>query len=166
MLEYKNEEPNIISTSKKNYPNDLNTPSENRRYNSRNIETGKIFFKMRFIQILNQQRQNNKIPNINIRQNQSKMSFSIDKTELKRKEEERKELKYSSLFTNKTDKAIFSFNIKKYDNAYQELINIGIIYNEEEFSEFLLVFSGFDKSILIEHIPFGEKRGICFVEKE
>ena len=113
MLEYQNEEPNIISTSKKNYPNDLNTPSENRRYNSRNIETGKIFFKMRFIQILNQQRQNNKIPNINIRQNQSKMSFSIDKTELKRKEEERKELKYSSLFTNKTDKAIFSFNIKK-----------------------------------------------------
>lgn len=27
-------------------------------------------------------------------------------------------------------------------------------------------YVGFDKSILIEHIPFGEKRGICFVEKE
>ena len=140
MLEYKNEESNNISTTMKNFSNDLNTSSENRRYNSLNIETGKVFFKMRFIQILNQQRQNNKIPNINIRQNQSKMSFSIDKTELKRKEEERKELKYSSLFTNNTDKAIFSFNIKKYDNAYEELVNIGIIYNEEEFSEFLLVF--------------------------
>ena len=152
MLEYKNEESNNISTTMKNFSNDLNTSSENRRYNSLNIETGKVFFKMRFIQILNQQRQNNKIPNINIRQNQSKMSFSIDKTELKRKEEERKELKYSSLFTNKTDKAIFSFNIKKYDNAYEELVNIGIIYNEEEFSEFLLVFSGFDKSILGEFL--------------
>ena len=152
MLEYKNEESNNISTTMKNFSNDLNTSSENRRYNSLNIETGKVFFKMRFIQILNQQRQNNKIPNINIRQNQSKMSFSIDKTELKRKEEERKQLKYSSLFTNKTDKAIFSFNIKKYDNAYEELVNIGIIYNEEEFSEFLLVFSGFDKSILGEFL--------------
>ena len=149
MLEFQNENINNITTTTKINPNELSISSpENRRYNSKNIESGKKFFKNRFIQILNQQRQNNKIPSINIRQNQSKMSFSIDKTELKRKEEERKELKYSSLFTNKTDKAIFSFNIKKYDNAYQELINIGIIYNEEEFSEFLLVFPGFDKSII------------------
>ncbi len=149
MLEFQNENINNITNTTKINPNELSISSpENRRYNSKNIESGKKFFKNRFIQILNQQRQNNKIPSINIRQNQSKMSFSIDKTELKRKEEERKELKYSSLFTNKTDKAIFSFNIKKYDNAYQELINIGIIYNEEEFSEFLLVFPGFDKSII------------------
>ena len=149
MLEFQNENINNITTTTKINPNELSiSTSENRRYNSKNIESGKKFFKKRFIQFLNQQRQNNKIPSINIRQNQSKMSFSIDKTELKRKEEERKELKYSSLFTNKTDKAIFSFNIKKYDNAYQELVNIGIIYNEEEFSEFLLVFPGFDKSII------------------
>ena len=147
MLEYNNENMNDISTTAKKL-NQLNISTEIRRYNSQNIETGKKFFKKRFIQLLNQQRENNKMMNINIRQNQSKVSFSIDTTELKRKEEERKELKYSSLFTNKTDKAIFSFNIKKYDNAYQELLNIGIIYNEEEFSEFLLVFPGFDKSII------------------
>ena len=147
MLEYNNENMNDISTTAKKL-NQLNISTEIRRYNSQNIETGKKFFKKRFIQLLNQQRENNKMMYINIRQNQSKVSFSIDTTELKRKEEERKELKYSSLFTNKTDKAIFSFNIKKYDNAYQELLNIGIIYNEEEFSEFLLVFPGFDKSII------------------
>ena len=56
------------------------------------------------------------MPSMNIKQNQSKVSFSIDKTELRKKEEERKELKYSSLFTNKTDKAIFSFNIKLTDS--------------------------------------------------
>ena len=149
MLEYQHDNINDISTSKQIIPNNnLNSTTENRRYNSRNIDSGKKFFKQRFIQLLNQQRENNKIPSINIRPNQSKVSFSIDKTELKRKEEERKELKYSSLFTNKTDKAIFSFNIKKYDNAYQELLNIGIINNKEEFSEFLLVFPGFDKSII------------------
>ena len=127
MLEYQHDNINDISTSKQIIPNNnLNSTTENRRYNSRNIDSGKKFFKQRFIQLLNQQRENNKIPSINIRPNQSKVSFSIDKTELKRKEEERKELKYSSLFTNKTDKAIFSFNIKKYDNAYQELLNIGI----------------------------------------
>ena len=148
MLEYQQDNINNISTTTKIFQNEMNNSTENRRYNSRNIESGKKFFKLRFIQLLNQQRENNRLPSINIRQNQSKVSFSIDKTELKRKEEERKELKYSSLFTNKTDKAIFSFNIKKYDNAYQELVNIGIIYNEEEFSEFLLVFPGFDKSII------------------
>jgi hypothetical protein len=36
MLEYKNEDANIISTTMKNYSNDLNTSSENRRYNSLN----------------------------------------------------------------------------------------------------------------------------------
>ena len=107
----------------------MNISTDIRRYNSSNIETGKKFFKKRFIQLLNQQKESNKISNINIRQNQSRVSFSIDKTELKRKEEERKELKYSSLFTNKTDKAIFSFNIKKYENAYQALFNIYLIYN-------------------------------------
>ena len=97
---------------------------------------------------MKQQKQSHKPTNINIKANQSRVSFSIDKIELKKKEEERKELKYSSLFTNKTDKAIFSFNIKKYDNAYQELLTTGIILNEEEFAEFILVFPGFDKSII------------------
>ena len=156
MLEYHNDNNknniNDISTTAKKFQNELNNQNEIRRYNSLNIETGKKFFKRRFIQMLNQQKENNKMPSMNIRQNQSRVSFSIDKTELKRKEEERKELKYSSLFTNKTDKAIFSFNIKKYDNAYQELLNIGIIQNEEEFSEFLLVFPGFDKTIIGEFL--------------
>ena len=130
--------------------NDLNlmTKDNTRRYNSKNIENGKKFFKKRFIEYLKQQKLCNKPPNLNIKINQSRVSFSIDRSELKRKEEERKELKYSSLFTNKTDKAIFSFNIKKYDNAYQELLTIGIILNEDEFAEFILVFPGFDKSII------------------
>ena len=123
-----------------------------RKYNSKNIEKGKKFFGERFISFLKLQKQNNKPPDINIKTIQSKVSFSIDKIELKKKEEERKELKYSSLFTNKTDKAIFSFNIKKYDNAYQELLSTGIILNEDEFAEFILVFPGFDKSIIGEFL--------------
>ena len=139
---------NNINTNKNK--NGLNIISEDksRKYNSKNIDNGKKFFKERFISFLKQQKQNNKPPDINIKTTQSKVSFSIDKIELKKKEEERKELKYSSLFTNKTDKAIFSFNIKKYDNAYQELLSTGIILNEDEFAEFILVFPGFDKSII------------------
>ena len=127
---------------------DLMAKDNTRRYNSKNIDNGKKFFKKRFIEHLKLKKQNNKAPNLNIKINQSKVSFSIDKSELKRKEEERKQLKYSSLFTNKTDKAIFSFNIKKYDNAFQELLTIGIILDEDEFAEFILVFPGFDKSII------------------
>ena len=141
---------NRLPTSATKISSDLNLISIDNphKYNIKNIENGKKFFKKRFIELLKQQKQSSKPPNINIKTNQSRVSFSIDKIELKKKEEERKELKYSSLFTNKTDKAIFSFNIKKYDNAYQELLTIGIISNEEEFAEFILVFPGFDKSII------------------
>ena len=139
----------LISNSAHKQNKEINQKfNELRKYNKNNIESGKKFFKKRFIEMLKQQKQNNKAPNINIKTNQSKVSFSIDKIELRKKEEERKELKYSSLFTNKTDKAIFSFNIKKYDNSYQELLNTGIIKNIDEFAEFILVFPGFDKSII------------------
>ena len=148
MLEYHNDNLNNLSTNNKKIPNVSNTSSEIRKYNSKNIDTGKEFFKTRFIDFLYQQREKNKIQSLNIRQNQSRVSFSMDITALKKLEAERRELKYSNLFINKTDKAIFSFNIKKYDNAYEELLSIGIIYNEDEFSEFLLVFPGFDKSII------------------
>ena len=109
---------NPISINANKYQNDLNSISTNnsRKYNSNNIESGKKFFKKRFIEFLKQQKQSNKPPGVNIKTNQSRVSFSIDKIELKKKEEERKELKYAILFTNKTDKAIFSFNIKKYWN--------------------------------------------------
>ena len=140
--------PLLTTTSKISNEVNLISTKNTRKYNSKNIEDGKQFFKKRFIEYLKQQKQNNKSPNINIKANQSRVSFSIDRIELKKKEEERKELKYSSLFTNKTDKAIFSFNIKKYDNAYQELLTTGIILNEDEFAEFILVFPGFDKSII------------------
>ena len=139
-----------LKTNPSKLQNDANLVSldNNRKYNSKNIDNGKKFFKNRFIEYLKQQKQSNKPPGVNIKTNQSRVSFSIDKIELKKKEEEKKELKYSSLFSNKTDKAIFSFNIKKYDNAYQELLTIGIISNEDEFAEFILVFPGFDKSII------------------
>ena len=154
MLVPYNEEidPNNLPACETKKSNEVNILSienfSSHKYNTKNIEDGKKFFKKRFIQYLKKQKQSNKPPNINIKTNQSRMSFSIDKIELKKKEEERKELKYASLFTNKTDKAIFSFNIKKYDNAYQELVSIGIIANEDEFAEFILVFPGFDKSII------------------
>ena len=151
MIEPFNETINLNSliSNSAHKPNKENPKfNELRKYNKNNIENGKKFFKKRFIESLKQQKQNNKAPNINIKTNQSRVSFSIDKIELRKKEEERKELKYSSLFTNKTDKAIFSFNIKKYDNSYQELLNTGIIMNIDELAEFILVFPGFDKSII------------------
>ena len=49
MLEYHNENMNEISTTTKKQ-NNLNISTDIRRYNSSNIETGKKFFKKRFIQ--------------------------------------------------------------------------------------------------------------------
>ncbi len=48
----------------------------------------------------------------------------------------------------KLEKAIFSFNLKLFQDSFNQLKNAGIILNEEEFAEILLVSSGFDKFMI------------------
>lgn len=61
-------------------------------------------------------------------------------------------IKFSSLFLQKLEKAIFSFNLKKFEDSYNYLLGSGIIKNEDEFGEVLLVITGFDKFITGEFL--------------
>ena len=81
-----------LKTSPSKLQNDPNLVSldNNRKYNSKNIDNGKKFFKNRFIEYLKQQKQSNKPPGVNIKTNQSRVSFSIDKIELKKKKKKKK----------------------------------------------------------------------------
>ena len=65
---------------------------------------------------------------------------------------EKEARKYHSLFLKKVEKSIFSFNLKKYDDSYQELKSHGIVEDTYEFGEFLLVMNGFDKYVIGEFL--------------
>ena len=162
-----------------------------RRYDSNTIDSGKKFFKFRFIKnkvenflkisrittintsinnklftdkslstsTIGLSRSNNSI----IKKNYSfKNDFSISNMNSYDKEKEIRV--YSSEFLKLVEKAIFSFNLKKYKESYGYLLKSGIIYNPEEYGEFLLVTSGFDKNIIGEFLsknhPPNEKKEV------
>jgi len=110
-----------------------------RRYEKDNIESGKKFFRLRFIK--------NKInleeKKIEGEKNEQKEQ-SIDKERILRK--------YNSEFLLTVEKSILSFNLKKYKESYEFLELSGIIKNAAEYGEFLLVVSGFDKFLVGEFL--------------
>lgn len=61
-------------------------------------------------------------------------------------------IKFNSLFLQKLEKGIFSFNLKKYEDSFIYLKNTAIIKSEEEFAELLLVIPGFDKYLIGEFL--------------
>ena len=143
-----------------------------RRYDSNTIDSGKKFFKLRFIK--------NKLENYLkfsvVPTNSNKLfldksnsssfglnhlnnsNFTIKKTMTFQRDltisnmnsyDKEKEIRiYSSEFLKIVEKSIFSFNLKKYKESYGYLLKNGIIYNPEEYGEFLFVVSGFDKNII------------------
>lgn len=62
--------------------------------------------------------------------------------------EDKNAIKFNSLFLQKLEKGIFSFNLKKYEDSYNYLLDSGIVKDENEFGELLLVITGFDKYIV------------------
>jgi hypothetical protein len=61
-------------------------------------------------------------------------------------------IKFTCLFLQKMEKAIFLFNMKKYEESYTYLKESSIIKNEEEFAEILLIFPGYDKFVIGEFL--------------
>lgn len=57
-------------------------------------------------------------------------------------------IKLNRVYILKLEKAIFSFNLKLFDDSFQQLKNAGVILDEDEFAEILLVSSGFDKYMI------------------
>lgn len=135
-----------------------------RKYNKKNIEAGKIFFKYRYIK--NKLEQTPKtIPrssvinikdfdNLNLIPSNSagkRLSYSMNLNLLKAEEiyNDKNDFRvYNSKFLTIVEKSIIHFNFKKYNESYKVLLQEKIINSENEFGEFLLVVNGYDKNIL------------------
>ena len=156
-----------------------------RRYDFNTIESGKKFFKFRFIKSkVENYLKFSVIPNLNNKLfldkslsssglGHNRMSNSFIRRSLTNKSElsisnmnnydKEKEIRvYSSEFLKLVEKSIFSFNLKKFKESYGYLKKNRIIYNPSEYGEFLLVVSGFDKNIMGEflsknHFPNDKK---------
>ena len=113
-----------------------------RRYNKDNVEkSGKKFFKLRYIK--NKIKENNSDAEKNKESNENSQ-LNLDKEKILRK--------YNSEFILIVEKSILSFNVKNFKDSYEILKNSGIIKNEKEYGEFLLVVSGFDKFLIGEFL--------------
>ena len=146
-----------------------------RKFNSKNIDKGKQYFKQRYIQEKLDEIDTTiqRITSIEL-PDSKKFDFngraSVTLALLKSKsnnnnyEKESEARKCQTEFLLIVEKAIISFNIKKYLESFTYLKNSGVIKNLSEFGEFLLVVSGFDKSIVGEFLakekPPNEKKEI------
>ena len=113
-----------------------------RRYNKENVEKcGKKFFRLRYVK--NKIKENNQKAEKNKESNEDSQ-LNLDKERILRK--------YNSEFILIVEKSILSFNVKNFKDSYEILKNSGIIKNEREYGEFLLVVSGFDKFLMGEFL--------------
>jgi hypothetical protein len=123
-----------------------------RRYDKNNVERGKKFFKLRYIK--NKLKQNS--ANLEKKQKEQKEAgngMEIDDTlQQPNYDKERILRKFNSDFIIIIEKSIISFNVKNYKESYEFLLSSGIIKNEGEYGEFLLVVSGFDKFLIGEFL--------------
>ena len=115
-----------------------------RRYDKNNVESGKKFFKLRFLK--------SKLDSINTNLNiMNKNNKQKDDTQLNA-EKERYLRQYNSDFILTLEKSILSFNVKNFKDSYETLKNSGIIKSIKEYGEFLLVVGGFDKYLIGEFL--------------
>ena len=115
-----------------------------RRYDKNNVESGKKFFKLRFLKTKLDTINNN----LNIMSNNNKKK---DESQLY-VEKERYLRQYNSDFILTLEKSILSFNVKNYKDSYETLKNSLIIKSIKEYGEFLLVVGGFDKFLIGEFL--------------
>ena len=114
-----------------------------RRYDKNNVESGKKFFKLRFLKTkLDTINNNLNIMNNNKKKDESQLNV----------EKERYLRQYNSDFILTLEKSILSFNVKNYKDSYETLKNSLIIKSIKEYGEFLLVVGGFDKFLIGEFL--------------
>ena len=154
----------LLSYKDKDIKNFIPEEFSTRKYNKKNREAGKIFFKYRYIK--NKLEQTPKsIPrssvinikdfdNLNLNPSNSagkRLSYSMNLNLSKAEEiyNDKNDFRvYNSKFLTIVEKSIIHFNFKKYNESYKVLLQEKIINSENEFGEFLLVVNGYDKNIL------------------
>jgi len=134
---------NFTIPSDKNEKEDIESErTEPRFYNKNNIESGRIYFKKRFM--------------INMLKEHNYQQFTTNKNEknvcITFESDDKVVLRYKRIYLQRLEKAIFLFNLKKFEDTYQYLRDSQIIKNIEEYAEFLLVTPGLDKYIIGEFL--------------
>ena len=133
------------------------------KYNFQNIEEGKQYFKDRYIQEkmeeisstikrMSLQKDTPEVTNKELRNSCPLFINKNSNTNFENYEKEAEIRKCETEFLLIVEKAVISFNLKKYQESYTYLENSGVIKNILEFGKFLLVVSGFDKGILGEFL--------------
>ena len=133
------------------------------KYNFQNIEEGKQYFKDRYIQEkmeeisstikrMSLQKDTPEVTNKELRNSCPLFINKNSNTNFENYEKEAERRKCETEFLLIVEKAVISFNLKKYQESYTYLENSGVIKNILEFGKFLLVVSGFDKGILGEFL--------------
>ena len=136
---------------------------QNRRYTRSIIDSGKTFFKLRYIKEKLEEISsinNRDIYNTEVQKNVVNINMNIDEELRGYRQlsntigvnsvlnEDKNVIKFNSLFLQKLERGIFSFNLKKYEDSFNCLLGSGIVKDEYEFGELLLVITGFDKYIV------------------
>ena len=130
------------------------------KYNFKNIDEGKQNIKERYIKEkleeisstikrMSHIREFDKENKTDIRQSAPLLKT---KSNFENYEKESERRKCETEFLLIVEKAIISFNLKKFMESYTYLENSGVIKNLSEFGKFLLVVNGFDKGILGEFL--------------
>ena len=131
-----------------------------RKYNFKNIGGGKKFFKNRYVNekveeidtTIKRMTLSGNVINLNGRESFKCSTSSLPSASNNNYQRESESRKCQTEFLLIVEKAIISFNIKKYQESYTYLESSGVIKNVKEFGEFLLVVSGFDKFIIGEFL--------------
>ena len=142
---------NIVDFDENNY--------QKRTYNSNNIENGIQFFKLRYLQKkLREEKEKRTINNkkeiktiIELKEKEKLSQFeSLVSNSEKIKENIIK--KYSYLFLILIEKSIIYFNLKKFKESYDILLDFNIIQNPIEFGEILFTINGYDRNLIGDFI--------------
>ncbi|MCQ2819872.1 MAG: hypothetical protein MJ252_21615 [archaeon] len=139
---------------------EFNIPADKLRFKKTDLEDGKKFLKERYIKLKIKEKKEKleKIKEMNLNEEAvtKKGSFIKESQMLSSSgalDEEKAYQKYSAAYLQIVEKAILSFNLKKYEESYNILLKSNIIHNEEEFGLILFLQNGFDKGIIGEYLP-------------
>lgn len=144
---------NLDDFDEKNYPN--------RKYNQKNLDNAKKFFKLRYLKTKLKEFQDRISSNITKDKNPLITLNEVEKEKFLKyenlfinyeKTKEKNIQKYTSLFLISIEKSIIYFNIESYKESYEILLNHGIIKNPSEFGEVICNIKGYDKTLIGDFI--------------
>jgi hypothetical protein len=151
LLELKNKEKEVNSYNYRNYHSNSSSNLNNVILNNQNSNLLQV-------NAANQFSTNNLNTNVSLSNNLASQNYTnfnhviTGEKDIVFSSEDKNVIKFTSLFLQKIEKAIFLFNMKKYNESFLYLHQERIIKNEEEFGEILLIYPGFDKFIIGEFL--------------